>query len=181
MSGLRVAHLRKVTFIAGALFVVVGVAFATTPLAQAAPPPAPEGSCLVHDVHLHGDQPATVSCGAYQSAGSSIGPYTSVDHCTDDNPRLKIWSATSGIWCFYDWGYLGISGIYDVMQITSLLYRDPWGANVCGSGWVLYYLYPYAAGTGKKFYFGNCDTYNANNSVFGTGSHPPKITQVYLN
>lgn len=181
MSGLRLAHLCKVVFIAGALFAVIGVAFASTPSAHAAPAPVSKGKCIVHDVHLHGNQPAVISCGAYQNAGSSIGPYTSVDHCTGDNPRLKIWSATSGIWCFYDWGYLGISGIYDVMQVASLEYTDPWGAQVCGSGWVLYYVYPYAAGTGKKFYFGNCDIYDETNSVFGTGSHPPKITQVNLN
>lgn len=181
MSRLHLTFLRTVVFSVVALFTLTGVAFASIPSTHAAPVPASKQVCIEHDVHLHGSQPATISCGAYQSTGSNIVPNTTGDHCNGWNARLKIWSASSGIWCFYDYGYLGLSGIFDVMQLQSLQYTDDLGGFPCGSGWVMYYLYPYAAGTGKKFYFGSCDTYNSSNSVFGTGSHPPKITQVYLN
>lgn len=97
-----------------------GVTFASIPSAHGAPTPAPKQVCTEHDVHLHGSQPATISCGAYQSTGSSIVPETTGDHCGGYNARLKIWSASSGIWCFYDYGYLGLSGIYDVMQLQSI-------------------------------------------------------------
>jgi hypothetical protein len=49
---------------------------------------------------------------------------------------------------------------------------------VCATGWVMYYL-P-AGGSGIKFYYANCDTYNSSNSVFKTGMDV-RITQVYLN
>lgn len=146
-----------------------------TAFAASAPPTA---QCVVHDVHLHGTQPATITCGQW-NAGSGATLDTWSDHCTSDSARLKIISRESGLWCFYDSGYLGLNpNIYAVNEVDSLKYYDGF-QDVCGSGWVLWYYPPYAPGTGHQFYVGSCTVFNSSNSVFGTGDI--KITQVDLN
>lgn len=129
----------------------------------------PANTCIVHNIVLHGRQPATVSCATY-STGHNL-PDVSEGYCQFNSTTLtlEIYSDISGDWCFYYQGYIGLGGsmsgdIYGVVYIAS--YNGAYG-------WVDYYQPPYAPGTGIRFAFGS-------NSYYG---NPPftgnqKITQV---
>ena len=157
----------------------VGIA-PTTAHAAAAPTQA---TCIGHDVHLLGNQHATITCWQWSTGRQTITPKTTSDHCSGDafGARLEIISATSGSWCFYGRDYLPLSGIYDVITVKSLNYEDLLSlGHHKGSGWVMYYRPPWTAGTGQPFYFGNGTSYTCANSIF-CSSNRIKITQVYLN
>src|SRR5262245_18923158 len=113
-----------------------------------AAPMASKGKCIVHDIHLDGNGGATWTCKKYDSGG--ISPqFVQEDHCgAIPNYRLEIISASSGSYCFWGVGYLGIPTISYVSTVRSLTYIDWAGFNRCGSGWVMYY--PPAGGSGIK-------------------------------
>lgn len=155
-----------------ALFIALAPSGGST--AHAAPRAKADTTCIEHDVHLNGTNPATITCA--QSVDSSVvSPMISWDHCSGGNARLYIVSSINGAWCFYDAGYIGLSpAILQVTKVRSLDYLDWALIHRCGSGWVMYYYNNSHIGT--KFYFGNCDTYTG----IPFDGHSD-ITQVSLN
>lgn len=174
--------LNRACLVALAFAASLSLAFASPAPTHAAPRASLGGTCLHHDVYLNGHGRPTIKC--TRSSGG-ITPNTSWDNCTGSDARLEIDSATTGTWCFYDAGYLGLGDpggpgdIYYVNDVISLQYLDWADRPVCGSGWVFWYKSPYAAGTGQQFNFSGCKTFDSSNSVFGTID--VKITQVNLN
>jgi hypothetical protein len=169
------------SIVAIALVGVLGSTAFASPMATKSATTTPAGKCVVHDIYLHGNGPATISCAVYATSSSGgVSPNIYEDHCNSYNARLEIIGKYSGSFCFYGTGYLGfgdpggLGTITSVNTVKSLEYFD--GIRfVCGSGWVMYYL---PGVVGRKFYFGNCTTYNGSNSVF---NGDPWITQAYLN
>ncbi|HLZ22773.1 MAG TPA: hypothetical protein VKQ30_11680 [Ktedonobacterales bacterium] len=166
------------------LLVLGMVVFNTQPTHAAPASTTPQ--CMVHNVFLHRGKSATTRCAKWSTSGHQVSPYSiSWDHCTAGNAKLEIQSASTGIYCFYGDGYLGLgdSGgpgdIYWVTTVYSLQYVDGFGQYVCGSGWLRWYYN--GNPNGNTFYFGNCETYNSSNSVFGTYGNNIKVTQVDLN
>lgn len=94
----------KLTWIAFSVVLLVGMVGSTlisVPSAHASPTTTPKATCIVHDVHLNGTKPATIRCAQWSTSGSTPTPYTTYDHCTaGSGAKLKITSATTGIYCF---------------------------------------------------------------------------------
>ncbi len=143
--------------------------------------------CAVHDVHVSPTKPAAIRClKTVQTVNGIVSNSVSEDRCQGEYPavtyELAIVSYSRGVWCFWGDGYAGLglesNTINDATQIESLSWSGVGGATECGSGWVMYYFYPWSPGTGHKFYFGECQTYNSSNSVFGPTI---KVSQVDLN
>jgi hypothetical protein len=116
-------------------------------------------------------------------SGQSISPMTSFDHpCSDLNYKLEIDTTTAGAYCFYGSGYMGLGDpggpgdLFQVFQVRSLPFALLGGGTSNGSGWIVYYDPPFAAGTGHQFSFCRGSTYG---SPAFDGDE--KVTQVNLN
>jgi hypothetical protein len=181
---LHLHQLRRVLFTMLLLGMGAVLAVGAAPTTAHAAAAAQKATCIGHDVHLQGNQHATITCWQWSTSGQTLTPKTTWDHCSalySPTARLEIISATSGSYCFYGNGYLGLTGIYDVTTVKSLLYEDLLSlGHHYGSGWVMYYRPPWTAGTGQQFFFGNGTSYTCANSIF-CATNRIKITQVYLN
>ncbi len=114
---------------------------------------------------------------------AGVSPYVvGEDRCGGDEIyQLEIDRYSTGAYCFWGGGYIGLGSspygnLTSVTRVISLRYDV--GGPRCGSGWVMYYEPPYTQGTGIKFYFANCNTYDSGNSAFNGDD---KVTQVNLN
>lgn len=174
------------------LVMLTGLVTVAAPMTSAHASTASSGkktACAVHDVAVSPNKPAIFTCKRWVITTDGIVAYSvSEDRCSNYGLgyQLSIVSYSRGVYCFWGSGYVGLgttpsNTINDATEVSSLCYEYDNNGGFCseyGSGWVMYYFYPWTAGTGHQFYFGGGGTYNSGNSVFGPTT---KVTQVYLN
>lgn len=140
--------------ILAAMLMIIGMVMMTAPSAHAASASA-SAQCSVHQVQLHGQHPATITCIRHGSI-----PFTYHALCDPTYNTAIINTSSMGTWCFDGAGYTGLNP--NLHNVTSVY------GNCFSNGWIL----EYNTHPAQKAYFNDNGIYS--------GPRPPytDVTQL---